>query len=93
MAETLTEFDQGFNAGLEAAVQFHERFAEAASKASNTVNFGSLGPDDPLCGAACLQLIKVMSTHRGYANAIRRLSKLTNAERAEADRMAERMNC
>lgn len=89
MAETLNEFDRGFNAGIDAAVEFHERFARAADKASSFVNFGALGPDEPLSREACLNLIRVMSVHRGYGNAIRRLRKLTDAEKAEADRIAE----
>lgn len=89
MSKTLSEREQGFNDGIAAAIEYHEAKARAADRAAREAR--GIGDED-YDDTWCFKLIGAMSMHRSFGNALRRLCKLTDAEIAEADRLAERMN-
>jgi hypothetical protein len=73
----LTERELGFNAGIEAAVDYHERICRAGEAAAAAA-LGMCGDDyQP---AAANSLFKTALDHRMMGNDLRRLRKLTDEE-------------
>jgi hypothetical protein len=72
MPVTLTEREQGFNEGLDVAIEYHEKRARSADKASS-----ALAPDerDGAMYRLALRCVQTMMDHRGHGNALRKLRK------------------
>lgn len=89
MAAELTDLDKAFNAGVEAAIEYHERKARAADKAAQAAS----GIDDENYDSGwSLKLTGAMMMHRSFGNALRRLRRLTGAEMALQDLAADILN-
>lgn len=89
MTAELSNIDKAFNAGIEAAIEYHERKARAADKAAQAAS----GIDDEHFDSGwSLKLTGAMMMHRSFGNALRRLRRLTDAEIAFQDRAADILN-
>jgi hypothetical protein len=65
------EFIRGYNAGLDAAIAYHEQRARAADRAASALN----GIEDIDIERLRLMCIKYMMVHRAHADAFRYLRK------------------